>query len=269
MENIRGKFLIVNGQTTDASRYTPESSADLYYEVIRVINGKYLFLKEHLARLRSSCNKRYSDCPEVNTIISQLVQLIKVSEINEGNIKLLVYHLNEKSNVVCYFVPHHYPKDEDYLNGVEVKTFEFVRPDPNIKQWNEHFRIRVNQFIKDENVYEALLINEVGMLTEGSRSNLFFIDNKNRVITAPHNQVLQGITQKYVFQICKKIGIKVLEQDISLENISKMTGCFITGTSPKVLPVSRLDDIYFNANNKIIQDIKNAYEQLIEELNDL
>lgn len=269
MENIRGKFLIVNGQTADASGYTPESSADLYYEVIRVIRGKYLFLNEHLNRLRSSCSIKFSDCPETDTITSQLIQLIKVSEINEGNVKLLVYHVEDESNIVCYFVPHHYPETVDYLRGVEVKTFEFVRPDPNVKQWIEHFRIRVNQFIKDENIYEALLINKEGMLTEGSRSNLFFIDNENRVITAPHDQVLQGITQKYVFQICKKLEITVLEQNISLENISKMTACFITGTSPKVLPVCRLDDFHFNPENHIIQEISNAYNLLIQESIDL
>ncbi len=265
MKNIRGKFLIVNGQTADASGYTPESSADLYYEVIRVINGKYLFLNEHLNRLRLSCSKRLTDCPGKDIISSHLNQLIEVSDIKEGNVKLLVYHINEKSNVVCYFVPHHYPKADDYQKGVAVKTFKFVRPDPNVKRWNEQFRIRVNQFIKDENIYEALLLNGEGMLTEGSRSNLFFIDDENRIITAPNDQVLQGITQKYVFQICKKLGVTVLEQNIRLETISKMTGCFITGTSPKVLPVSRLDDTYFDANNKVMQDIGSAYEQLIEE----
>lgn len=269
MENIRGKFLIVNGNTADASDYTQESSADLYYEVIRVIKGKYLFLDDHLNRLRFSCSKRFSDCPGTDTIKSQLIRLAEISGINDGNVKLLVYHLEGESNIVCYFVPHHYPEAEDYILGVKVLTFEFVRPDPNVKRWNERFRLRVNQFIKEENIYEALLINEEGKLTEGSRSNLFFIDDKNRVITTPNDQVLQGITQKYVFQICHELGLTVIEQAISLKNVSNMTGCFITGTSPKVLPVSRIDDVHFNSKNPVIQEIVNSFNQLIQESTDL
>ena len=43
-------------------------------------------------------------------------------------------------------------------------------------------------------------------------------------------------------------------------------GLFITGTSPKVLPISSVDDIiFFSSKNPLIIAIKDAYDKLINE----
>ncbi len=264
MENIRGNTLIINGILADASGYSPDSSADVYYEVIRVIKGKYLFLEEHLLRLRSSCRKSILNCPDSSSIISQLKQLIEYSEISEGNVKLLFYSVLNKTNIACFFTPHFYPSVGDYSSGVKVKSFQFERPDPNIKKWNESFRRKVNRFIRDEHIYEAILISEKGTLTEGSRSNLFFIDEKDRVITAPLEKVLPGITRNYVFEICRELGVPVIEKTVYLDGVTSMKACFITGTSPKVLPVQKLNKIPFNAQHETILRISQAFSQHIE-----
>ena len=263
MENIRANTLIINGKTADASGYTPEPSADLYYEVIRVIGGKYLFLEDHLQRLETSCNSHIPAVPERHSIEAQLRLLVNATEINTGNVKLIIYNVSGQTNMVSFFISHFYPADEDYQMGVCVKTFRFERPDPNIKRWNELFRIRVNQFIRDETIYEALLVNEQGILTEGSRSNLFFINGENSLLTAPLELVLPGITRKYVLQICDELGITVIEQAVSLVELNAMSGCFITGTSPKVLPVHQLNEIKYNAGHPLIQKIGATFNKLV------
>lgn len=263
MENIRGNTLVINGQTADVSGYAPDPSADLYYEVIRVIEGKYLFLEDHLERLQYSCKNRISEYPGTPYIISQLKQLIEISEIREGNVRLLLYYHSGQVNVSCFFISHFYPLEEEYSHGVKVRSFGFERPDPNIKLWNEAFRKRVNQFIRDEQIYEAILVNEEGMLTEGSRSNLFFLDKQNRIITAPTKQVLPGITRKYVFQICNDLGLQIIEEAVSLSNISAMHACFISGTSPKVLPIHQLDNTTYNVGHSFIQKIGRAFNELV------
>ncbi len=263
MENIRGKTLIINGKTADASGYTPEASADLFYEVIRVINRKYLFLEDHLERLRSSCGENIPEYPGSSQISRHLNQLIQASDIQDGNVRLLIYKDSRQVNVVCFFTPHFYPSTEDYIKGVVVKTFRFERPDPTIKRWNNSFRNRVNKFIREETIYEAILINEEGKLTEGSRSNLFFIDQENRLITAPASLVLPGITRKYVFQICNELNIPIVERTIDFQEVSSMKACFISGTSPKVLPINKLNETSLDAGHTLVQKILHTYNQLI------
>lgn len=263
MKNIRGKALIINGQAADVSGYTPDPSADLFYEVIRVIDGKYLFLDDHIERLQRSCSKQIPVLPDRSSIASSLKKLVQTSEIKFGNVKLIIYQESGQTNTACFYTSHFYPAAEDYHEGVCVKTFEFERPDPNIKKWNEHFRTRVNKFIREESIYEAVLVNEQGILTEGSRSNLFFISSGNTVYTAPLDLVLPGITRRYVVQICGEAGITIKEEALNLRQASQMSGCFISGTSPKVLPVKQLDDTLFPPGNPIIQKIGTTFNKLV------
>lgn len=263
MEHIWGEILIINGKTADVLGYAPDPSAVIFYEVIRVIGGKYLFLNDHLERLRVSCGDNISNYPGKSTLSSQLQTLIHSSSTKDGNVKIMVYDEARQCNVLCFFTSHFYPTTEDYKKGVAVKTFRFERPDPNIKQWNNTFRNRVNKFIRDENIYEAILLNEQGKLTEGSRSNLFFIDKNERVITSPSSQVLPGITRKYVIQICAELHISIEERAIDLQEVTSMKACFISGTSPKVLPVQKLDAISFNAGNQLVGKILQSFNQLL------
>ncbi len=41
-------------KVVDISGFQADMSADIYYEVIRIIGGKFLFLKDHLDRLKHS-----------------------------------------------------------------------------------------------------------------------------------------------------------------------------------------------------------------------
>jgi len=263
MEKIRGNTIILDGNPAAISDYVPDAAAGMYYEVIRLIDGNLLFADDHMDRLRSSCRQAAAVCPDQETLFEHLLLLLQHSSIRSGNIKLVLFKRMEKIHIACFFIPHFYPADQDYLDGVITKTYAFERPDPTIKRWNEDFRHNVNQFIREEQIYEAILMNEQGTLTEGSRSNLFFIDAKSRIFTTPAHKILPGITRKYVLQICREQQYEVIEEAITLEAAVHMENCFISGTSPKVLPVCRLDDLQFATDSRVIRAIMEAYDRLI------
>ncbi len=263
MEKIRGNTLILDGIPAAISDYVPDAAAGMYYEVIRLIGGKLLFAEDHLERLRSSCSQAAASCPDREMLFDHLQLLLQHSPIRDGNIKLVLFKRIEKIHIACFFVPHFYPSNQDYLEGVSTKTYAFERPDPTIKRWNEDFRHNVNQFIRQEQIYEAILLNAQGALTEGSRSNLFFIDARSRIYTAPSHMILPGITRRHVLQICREHQFEVIEEAITLEAAARMENCFISGTSPKVLPVNRLDDLQFPVDSKVIRSIMEAYDRLI------
>lgn len=263
MEHIRGNTIILDGTPSAVSDYLPDTAAGMYYEVIRVIDGKLLFAHDHLERLRSSCRQAAAVCPDHHTLMEQLDILLQHETIRNGNIKLVLFKRLEKIHTACFFIPHFYPSEEDYRSGVRTKTYAFERPDPTIKRWNEDFRHNVNQFIRDEKIYEAILLNDQGRLTEGSRSNLFFIDAKARIYTAPEHMILPGITRKYVLQICNEHGFEVVEEALALEAANNIESCFISGTSPKVLPVRELDDVKFSPGSRVIKTIMQAYDRLV------
>ena len=93
--------------------------------------------------------------------------------------------------------------------------------------------------------YEALLVNENNLITEGSRSNIFFLRN-NILFTAPDNMILNGITRKYILEICSENNITVKYEPVNADEISDYDAVFMTGTSPMVLPFNRIDDKFFS-----------------------
>jgi len=115
-----------------------------------------------------------------------------------------------------------------------------------------------------ENVFEVLLVDHEGNITEGSRSNVFFI-TKNNLITSPDEKVLQGITRKKIIQLCGNNNIPVIKKDIPLGEIVKLEGAFLTGSSPKVLPICAIDKIRFDPCNTLIKNIIGYYDKAIAE----
>lgn len=256
-------LLILNGEAIAAKDFNPGKSAILIYEVIRLMDGQFLFLDDHLDRLRNSCAKSGTNCPEKALLIRHLEILLSKTQINSGNIRLVVYEQKERTNIACFFVPHFYPTTEDYRNGVKTRTYPFERPDPTVKKWNEQFRHNVGKFIQEENIYEAILLNEQGKLTEGSRSNLFFIDHSSSVLTAPEQLILPGITRKHVLHICSRHHFRVIEKAVTLSEAAAMKSCFISGTSPRVLPVKQLDSLTFDVRDPVMRNIMDSFDQLI------
>ena len=83
--------------------------------------------------------------------------------------------------------------------------------------------------------------------------------------TSPAKSVLMGITRNTIIEICKRQDIKVIEDSINYKDLKLVDGLFISGTSPKVLPISNVDDIcYDSAANKIIKVIESEYDNDIK-----
>mgnify|MGYP005619784853 CR=1 FL=1 len=51
---ILGEKIIIDGTMADVPGFRPDMSADTYYEVVRLIDGRFLFLQDHLDRLKHS-----------------------------------------------------------------------------------------------------------------------------------------------------------------------------------------------------------------------
>jgi len=260
-----GEKYIVNGKTADVSGFIPDMSADIYYEVVRMIDGKFLFLPDHLNRLKNSLLGTGLQFPGSESITTNLKLLKENNPFSEGNIRICLQKTGENTlNNLCYFVPYFYPEIYMYKSGVKLVTYPHVRPNPGIKKWDNRFRVSVNEYIREYGVYEALLMNESQHITEGSRSNVFFIDQNNNLITTPEKDILPGITRKYVLNICRENGIHVVDRPVQLGELSSLVSCFISGTSPKVLPVWQVDGIQFRVDHPVLQLLMEEFDTLID-----
>ena len=179
--------------------------------------------------------------------------------------KLVYDFLDGKDIFLTYFIDSEYPQDEKYRKGIHTITFTGERNNPNIKTISGSYKSRVRKAREENNAFEALLVDEEGYITEGSRSNIFFIKNK-RIITPPGGQVLLGVTRNYVIKLCEELNISVSEGLISRNQLKELEGAFITGTTVDVLPISSIDNIQLSTpNNHIMESIIQSYNKKMED----
>lgn len=261
------RCLIHNGKTMDIGAFEEAAGAASIYEVIRVIDGIPLFLERHLLRLEASAKLLgYSISAVEEEIRSAIRTLIRINGAPEKNIKITVYDFtSDIPQYVLGFISSSYPTDEQYALGVPAILYSAVRNNPNAKVVNTRFKEDVANALLKSGAYEALLVNEKQQLTEGSRSNLFLVKG-NRVYTAPKEDVLIGITRIYLFELCKDLGIELLEQPVPVSFLQESDGLFLTGTSPKILPIRSVDQLRYNSGeNGIIRRLMQAYNNQIQD----
>jgi branched-chain amino acid aminotransferase len=236
------------------------------YEVMRVIDHAPLFLEDHCERFSHSLKgKKIAFFCNLEILRKKLRLLIDKNGQHYGNIKM-VYHFENDENcfLIIYPVKHNYPGEEDFITGVKALFMSEERPDPAFKNWRPYFKERVKKLKESEGVFEVILVNQDGVITEGSQSNLFFI-HENKIITARKERILAGITRKYVYRICEENNIKIIEKDIKKEEIAEYQSAFISGTSPKILPLSNINSYKFNPEHSLLRMIIKEYERVIKD----
>jgi branched-chain amino acid aminotransferase len=235
------------------------------YEVIRIIDGVPLFLEEHYLRLKNSAAIIKNEINiSFDYIKSQIERMINLNNISNYNIKIILNNFVQDTNDnYFFFIKSSYPDENLYTQGIRTLLFDSIRENPNAKIINKNLRKEADLLLAKRNCYEALLVNSSGEVTEGSRSNLFFI-KEGKVYTSPPGDVLMGITRQRIIKLCTENNIKVIEAPIYSNSLNSFEAAFISGTSPKVLPISCIDNLNYSTTNTILLKVMDIYNNEID-----
>lgn len=265
---VINNFYMVNGKLTSVDDLTifEKISKPPIYEIIRVIGGVPIYLEDHLSRMFESSNITNHEIGATEEEIKiSIKETIITNKLDRGNIKLLSGEAQEKSVFIVFCVESFYPPKEYYENGINTILYEYERDNPNAKVLVSSFKEDVAKKMKEKEAFEALLVRKDGYIPEGSRSNIFFVKGE-KLYTAPKDEILLGITRKHLFKIANNLNIKIVEESIHVDDIRKLDGAFMTGTSVSILPIARIDNIELDSvNNKIITELNKAYDNMMYE----
>lgn len=257
---VRGRYCIINGELKTAEELKDDFivNRQSIYEVIRIKNNKPLFFHQHIDRLFRSAALTKRHTPDSQKIYNALTLLIIHNEIAEGNIEIIV---NDAQNWSVRFIPHQYPKARDYKNGVKTHFYEAFRDNPNAKVKRLNLKKTVSEYINKNNIYEVIYVYK-GLISEGSRSNIFFIKDQT-FYTPPVSQILPGITREVVCELIEHAGYHLIEKALFREEAFQFETTFLTGTSPGVLPVEFIDNIRYNTHNQHLHHIMSLYNKAL------
>ncbi len=265
MINCKGTYFIKDGHLFPVGLVEVlTTDAVLIYEVVRVIDGVCLFLEDHYKRLQNSA--KLADIPLTMTerdFAGEIQTLIKANEIANGNIKVLVQYGNGQQGAFFYFIPQVYPSAADYLRGVKTDFLMAERNLPRAKTVQQRLRDEANSVIRENSLFEVIFVNSQKQILEGSRTNIFFVKG-TEFYTPPTEFVLPGITRQKVMECLAELKFPCVEKSIIQDEIASYDTVFLTGTSPKVLPVSMLGKQKFDAQHQPLRRLMEAYDEKIE-----
>ena len=252
---------------------------DGVYETLRVYDGVIFELEEHLQRLFRSAILIGLNIPlEINALKVSIYETLIANTLRNAYIRLTVSRgrgdigldpdlCAEPTIVIIVQEFKEYPK-AFYGKGINLIIAETRRNlkealDPRIKSLNFLNNILAKIEAKKRGVYEALMLNIYGKLTEGTISNLFFY--KDSILCTPSLDcgILDGITRGLVIDLAKREDLRVKEGKFRIKDLYSAEEVFLTNTTMEVMPVSKIDDQKY-AVGGIAKLLRKAYRQEVK-----
>ncbi len=242
---------------------TVKNDKSVYYEVIRLRAGALLFLEEHIARLQKSLALAgRAELVSTAQIRQSIFNYIAEQGVKAANIRVTITPSDQQPIAVNY-IKGVYPAELVYQRGVAVATADFERADPNVKQHNSAlFDLRTR--LTEQNIHDFLLVDRAGYITEGSKTNVFFVKG-DIVYSAPLKNVLGGITRAVAID-CIPSDCRFSETALRRDEALRCDAAFLTGTSIDILPISNIDDVTFSsADNVVVKDMIQHFRQKVND----
>jgi branched-chain amino acid aminotransferase len=110
---------------------------------------------------------------------------------------------------------------------------------------------------------EAILLDDRGMVCEGSGENIFVV-REGQIVTPPHTaSILDGVNRRSVIQIARDLGYTVVERDLGRSELYLAEEIFLTGTAAELVPVREIDDHPIPCPGDITQVIQAKFEDAL------
>jgi branched-chain amino acid aminotransferase len=255
--------------------------ASCVFEGERVYDGEIFKLEEHTERLFHSANRMGIKIPYSKEILNKSTQeIVKIQKVKNGYIRPVVWRGSEmmaisaqqtKINVAIatwewgsYFDP------KLKLKGIKLNISKWRRPAPNTIPWDTkasglYMICTLSKHeAEKEGFTDSLMLDYQDNVAEATGANIFFKNIKGELHTPIPDSFLNGITRRSVIEIAKSKNIKVIERKIKPEELSKFSGCFLTGTAAEVTPVSQISDYKFTVCDTI-KDLSDSYQSLVRQ----
>jgi branched-chain amino acid aminotransferase len=253
---------------------------DGVWEGMRLYQGKWAFLDEHIARLFEGAKAIDLDIGMTPAqLVDALEQTQQANEMYDNvHVRMMVTRgvktrpfqhpaLSQSGPTVVILMEHSKPV---FHSGIKLATVPHIRGLPMTQdpKLNSHSKLNcILGLIAAEKAGadEALMLDINGFVNTTNACN-FFIVKQGEVWTSTGDYCMNGITRKKVIQLCRDNDIPVFEKNYSLVDTYSADEAFLTGTFGAQTSVSEIDGrvIGNGTTGPMTERIRELYKQLIE-----
>ena len=231
---------------------------DGVWEGLRLYNGKWSFLEEHMDRLFEAAKAiDLTIGMSRAAVISALDTTAAANAMTENvHARLMVTRgvkdkpfqdprLSTSGATVVIIMEHSKPSEATFQRGIRLHTVPIYRglpvtQDPKLNSHSKLNCILAGIHAQKAGADEALMLDPQGFVNTTNSCN-FFIVRKGEVWTSTGDYCMNGITRRKVIEVCQGSGIPVFQRNFSLVDTYGADEAFITGTFGAQTPVIEID----------------------------
>ncbi|MFP5352224.1 MAG: branched-chain amino acid transaminase [Actinomycetota bacterium] len=236
-------------------------------------------LGDHYRRLERSARIFQMELPySVEELTRGTFDVIKANGLKECYIRPLAYRgfggemgVNPAANPVDMAIAvwswGAYLGDDAITKGVRVTFSSWRRGDPNIippsaKATGAYINASMAKLEATQAGFdEALMLNPLGHVSEGTGQNLFMVRN-GEILTPPLiDGPLPGITRESIIQVAHDLDMPLVERSLTRADVYSAEELFLTGSATEVVPICEVDGRRFECG-PITQTLQQRYADI-------
>lgn len=230
--------------------------ADGVYEVTSVLGGKLIDFDAHLVRLHRSLKEldMAAPCSDAE-LLAMHRELVARNGLDEGMIYLQVTRGNPGDRSFLF------PSDDvrptlvgftqaipNLADAPAAKTGFRVISVPDIR-WGRRdiktvqllYPSMAKMMSKKAGVDDAWLVDDQGMVNEGTSNNAYIIKGKRIITRQLSNDILHGITRAAVLRFATEAQFELEERPFTVDEAQAADEAFATAATIFVMPVVEID----------------------------
>ncbi len=230
---------------------------DGVWEGLRLYDGRWAFLEDHLDRLYEAARAIDLDIGLTRAEITAALEETRIANdmTTDAHARLMVTR-GRKSKpfqhpkfsvhgaTVVVIMEHSRPA-EALAKGIRLVTVPQIRGLPMTQdpKLNSHSKLNcILACIQAQKAGgdEALMLDVHGFVNTTNACNVFFV-RRGEVWTSTGDYCMNGITRAKVIEACREDGIPVFQKNFSLVEAYGAEEAFLTGTFGAQTPVAALD----------------------------
>jgi len=251
------------------------------FETMRAYEGHIFRLDRHLTRLRCSAES-LGLRPKLDAfdLENACVETLQANKLKDARVRLTITagegdmtpDLNTCSNLTVLVAARNFVPlpPERYEQGFKA-ALSFLRRDSQsplsrLKCTCYVSNILARMEAKAAGCDEAIMLNELGYIAEGSTANIFLVSEGELSTPSLESGILPGITREAVLEIAWDLDIKTVERQIEPGELSRAEEAFVTNSIIEVMPLTRLngEPIGTGKPGKLTRNLMAAYKELVK-----
>lgn len=253
---------------------------DGVWEGLRLYNGHWAFLDEHLNRLFEAAKAIDLDIGLSRDELTAALEEVRIANNMQTDVhaRLMVTRgvksrpfqhpsLSRSGPTLVIIMEHSKPSLPRPIRLVTVPHLRGLpmTQDPKLNSHSKLNCILACIAAEKAGADEALMLDVHGFVNTTNACN-FFIVRKGEVWTSTGDYCMNGITRQKVIDLCKANDIPVYERNFSLVDVYGADEAFLTGTFGAQTPVASLDGRVIGAGElgPVTTRLRGLYKALVD-----